>query len=56
MAKLIPEIKKQVTMSVPISDWKLIRMESAKQNTSINRLFRIWIAPHIKKLREEAEK
>lgn len=45
-----PEIRKQISMFMPLSWWKAIRDEAAKRRCSMTELTREWIGPHIKKL------
>ena len=47
----ILELRKQVSLFMPISDWKAIRMEAARQNIPMTELCRRWMKPELTKLR-----
>lgn len=44
------EIKKQISIFLPISDWKALRLEAARQQVPITELCRRWILPEITQL------
>lgn len=46
------EIRKQISIFVPISDWRAIRDEAARRRIPITELCRRWIRPHVRRLRE----
>lgn len=48
-----PEIRKQVNLMVPISEWNAIHAESARQGVTISTLLRRWIEPQVKRLRKQ---
>lgn len=52
----ITEIRKQVSIFMPISDWKLIRMEAAQRHIAMTALVREWMEPHLKQLRNQPDK
>ena len=48
-------IKKQITMSVPVLEWKAVRIRAAKEKISMASLLSSWIKPHLKELKKEKE-
>ena len=44
------EIQKQISMFIPLSQWKAIRLEAAKQKIPITELCRRWMKPGLQKL------
>jgi len=46
------ELRKQISIFVPVSDWIAIRTEAAWQKIPITELCRRWWEPELKKLRE----
>lgn len=46
-----PELKKQITVLVPVSDFKRIRLYAAKLHVPMTELIRSWIDPQLKQLR-----
>ncbi len=49
-------IKKQLSIFVPISDWKAIRMEAARRHIPMTELCRQWMKPQINQLKIEDDK
>ncbi|REJ94085.1 MAG: hypothetical protein DWQ34_00875 [Planctomycetota bacterium] len=49
------EIRKQISIFVPISDWRVIRQEAARRRIPITELCRRWMRPEIAVLRKKAE-
>lgn len=49
------EIRKQISIFVPLSDWRNIRNEAARLRIPITELCRRWMRPEINKLREGRE-
>ncbi len=45
--------KKQLSIFVPISDWKAIRFEAAKQKIPMTELCRRWLDPEINKVKQQ---
>lgn len=45
------EIRKQISIFVPLSDWRNIRNEAARLRIPITELCRRWMRPEISKLR-----
>jgi len=45
------EIRKQISIFVPVSDWRAIRLEAARQRIPITELCRQWMRPHVAALR-----
>lgn len=50
------EIRKQVSIFLPVSDWKVLRHEAARQRIPITELCRRWIGPELEGLRREQER
>lgn len=48
------EIRKQISIFVPISDWRAIRLEAARRRIPITELCRQWMRPHVRELRQPA--
>jgi hypothetical protein len=48
-------LQKQVSMFLPLEDWRLIRNEAARQQIPITELCRRWLRPGLKALRIEGE-
>ncbi|MFO1023409.1 MAG: hypothetical protein U0903_22360 [Planctomycetales bacterium] len=45
------ELKKQISIFVPLQEWRAIREEAARQKIPITELCRRWISPESEKLR-----
>lgn len=45
------EIRKQISIFVPLSDWKAIRGEAARQRIPMTELCRRWMKPGLDRLR-----
>jgi hypothetical protein len=45
------ELRKQISIFVPISDWRAIRLEAARRRIPITELCRQWMRPHVAELR-----
>ena len=45
------EIRKQITLFLPLSDWQAIRMEAARLKVPVTELCRMWLGPSIEELR-----
>jgi len=52
----ILELRKQISIFVPLSDWKAIRGEAARQNIPMTELCRRWMKPELTKLRRSEKK
>lgn len=48
------EFKKQISIFVPLSDWKAIRQEAARQHISITELCRRWMQPGLDMLQRQS--
>lgn len=46
------EIRKQISIFIPISDWRRIRQEAATRRIPITELCRQWMNPHFEQLRQ----
>lgn len=44
------EIKKQISIFVPLSDWRALRAEAARQGLPMTELCRRWMQPEMTKL------
>ena len=45
------ELRKQISIFVPLSDWRAIRHEAARQNIPMTELCRRWMKPELSRLR-----
>ena len=50
------ELRKQISIFVPLSDWKAIRREAARQNIPMTQLCRRWMKPELNSLRRSEKK
>ena len=48
------ELRKQISMFAPLSDWKLIRTEAARLKIPMTELCRRWMHKDMERLRREA--
>lgn len=46
------EVRKQISIFIPLSDWRAIRQEAARQRIPITELCRRWMNPEIEQLRQ----
>jgi hypothetical protein len=46
------ELRKQISIFVPVSDWRAIRLEAARRRIPITELCRQWMRPHVVQLRQ----
>ncbi len=44
--------KRQISVFLPLSDWKLLRKEAARLDTHVTKMCLKWLEPHLKKLRK----
>ena len=49
------EIRKQISIFVPLSDWRLIRQEAARKRIPITELCRRWMRPGMADLRRRLD-
>jgi len=47
------EFRKQLSIFVPISEWRAIRAEAARRNIPMTQLCLSWMRPEIKRLKPE---
>ncbi len=47
------EMRKQISIFVPLSDWKAIRYEAARKRIPMTELCRRWMKSEMSRLREE---
>lgn len=45
------ELRKQISLFVPLSEWKAIRQEAARQRIPMTELCRRWLKPELDELR-----
>ncbi|GAB4152961.1 MAG: hypothetical protein Tsb009_29130 [Planctomycetaceae bacterium] len=50
---VVPEIRKQISIFIPISDWQAIRFEAARKKIPMTELCRRWMENDLSKLRKE---
>ncbi|QDU40769.1 hypothetical protein Mal4_51290 [Maioricimonas rarisocia] len=48
------EVRKQISFFLPLSDWKALRDEAARQRVPITALCRRWIDPELVRIRSSA--
>jgi hypothetical protein len=46
------EIRKQISIFLPVSDWRALRQEAARLGIPITELCRRWMTPHMQQLRD----
>lgn len=44
------QLRKQISIFIPISDWRAIRQEAARQGIPITELCRRWMKPDLQRL------
>ncbi|MEX1231844.1 MAG: hypothetical protein WEB58_16485 [Planctomycetaceae bacterium] len=49
------ELRKQISIFVPLSDWRAIREEAARRGIPMTELCRRWMAGDLKRLRIERD-
>ena len=47
-------LQKQISIFLPVSDWRLVRHEAARRGIPITELCRQWLRPHIRRLGSSA--
>ena len=45
------ELRKQISIFIPLGDWRAIRNEAARQNIPMTELCRRWMRPALTRLR-----
>ena len=53
--KQIPEIRKQVSVFVPLSDWRLLRDEAIRRRKPMAELCRGWMEPELNRIRRRCQ-
>ncbi|MDZ4684863.1 MAG: hypothetical protein SH850_07195 [Planctomycetaceae bacterium] len=48
-----PEFRKQISIFLPVADWKAVRLEAARRRIPMTALCREWLAPGLGQLRRE---
>ncbi|MCA9081130.1 MAG: hypothetical protein KDA58_11275 [Planctomycetaceae bacterium] len=48
------ELRKQISIFIPISDWRALRLEAVRLGIPITELCRRWMHPHMEELRSTA--
>ena len=51
MAASDTELRKQISLFVPLSDYRVIRDEAARQRIPMTQLIRKWMKPSLKRLK-----
>jgi hypothetical protein len=49
------EFRKQISIFVPLADWRAIRAEAARQHIPITELCRRWMKPEMERLKREVQ-
>lgn len=52
----ITELRKQISIFVPLSDWQAIRHEAARQQIPMTELCRRWMKPGLSKLKNPEQR
>ena len=47
------ELRKQISIFIPLSDWRAIREEAARQRIPMTELCRRWMNPDLERLRNQ---
>ena len=47
----LPEIRKQISIFLPLSDWRRLRAEAIRQRRPMTELCRRWMEPGLDRLR-----
>jgi hypothetical protein len=50
------ELRKQISLFVPLSEWKAIRQEAARQRIPMTELCRRWLKPGLDELRRNPDR
>ena len=50
------ELRKQISIFVPLSDWRAIRYEAARRKIPMTELCRRWMTPELSRLRNAESK
>lgn len=50
-----PPRRKQISIFVPVDDWKEMRMEAARHHIPMTELCRRWMRPELERLHEQDE-
>lgn len=48
-------LQKQVSIFLPLEDWKRVRFEAARRNVPMTELCRQWMSPGLKDLQQSSE-
>ncbi len=48
----IAELRKQISIFLPLSEWRALRAEAARRRVPITELCRQWLAPHLAELHD----
>ena len=49
------QIRKQVSVFIPIEDWKMLRYEAARRHETVSDICREWMKPGLEQMREESK-
>lgn len=47
------ETRKQISLFIPLSEWRALRREAARQQVPMTELCRRWLKPQMQKLHQE---
>jgi len=47
------EQRKQISLFIPVSEWRALRLEAARQQVPMTELCRRWLKPQMQKLHRE---
>lgn len=47
-----PQVRRQVSIFLPVSDWRALRDEAVRQRQPVTELCRRWIRPELDRLRQ----
>lgn len=48
----LTELRKQISIFLPLSEWRALRAEAARRKVPITELCRQWLTPHLESLRD----
>ncbi|MBA3315710.1 MAG: hypothetical protein M3552_02635 [Planctomycetota bacterium] len=47
----VPQLRKQISVSLSVADWRVLRDEAARQRLPLAELCRRWLSPDLNRLR-----
>lgn len=48
------QVRKQVSVFIPLEDWKLLRFEAARRHETMSDICRGWMLPGLEQMRKES--